>query len=290
MEQSRRAFIKNSVALVGALSVSNRLFSSEPKHVFLANIGVCTGLNNNEILASCGYSFIEEGVRKFLVPQESEDKFEEQLALATKSKLPVIACNGFLPGEMKSVGDEAVHHEILKFAETAFRRAQVAGVKIIVFGSGASRSVPDGFSHEKARAQFVSLCSQMGPIAAQYDVTVVIEPLNSKECNFINTVAGGGEIIRQIGHPNIRLLADIFHMKMENEGPDSILKYGKYLRHVHIAEKEGRAAPGTHGEDFSPYFDALKKVNYKGNISVECKWDDFKTQVCQSIKTIQEQI
>ncbi len=290
MRQSRRSFIKSSLLFTSALSVSDTLFSMESQHGFLANIGICTRVTNNEILAGYGYSYIEEGVRSFLVPSKSEDEFNKKRTLAQQSKLPVIACNSFLPGNMKSVGDEAVHPEILKFAETAFRRAQLAGVKIIVFGSGGSRSVPEGFPREKARQQFVSLCSQMGPFAAKYNVTVVIEPLNKKECNFINSVAEGGEIVKDVRHPNIQLLADIYHMKMDNEGPENILKYGKLLRHVHIAEKEGRAAPGTHGENFRPYFEALKKVKYKGNLSIECKWENLEVQAPLSIKAIQEQV
>ncbi|HBL74667.1 MAG: xylose isomerase [Bacteroidetes bacterium GWF2_42_66] len=290
MNQSRRTFLKSSLAVAGIFSVSDAFSSMGSQSGFLKNIGVCTSVTNSEILKKYGYSYIEEGVRNFLVPSESEDKFSEQLALAGKSKLPVTACNSFLPGNLKSVGKEAVHTEILKFAETAFRRAKITGVKIIVFGSGGSRAIPEGFPREKAKEQFINLCSQMGPIAAKYDVIVVIEPLNKKECNFINSVSEGGEIVKAVKHPNIQLLADLYHMKMDDEGPESILKYGKLLRHVHIAEKEGRAAPGTHREDFRPYFEALKKVRYKGNISVECKWENFEAQIPLVIKAIQEQI
>jgi sugar phosphate isomerase/epimerase len=59
-------------------------------------------------------------------------------------------------------------------------------------------------------------------------------------------------------------LADVYHMLMDGEGPESIEKYGHLIEHTHIAEKEGRAAPGTHNEDFTAYFKALKDVGYKG--------------------------
>jgi len=290
MKQSRRRFIKNSLAITGVLSVSDSLFSMELPRQFLTKIGICTRVSDNGMLAEFGYSYIEESVGHFLMPQESEDKFNVQLELAKESKLPVYSCNSFLPGSLKCVGEEAVHPEILKFVETAFRRAQLAGVKIIVFGSGGSRKIPEGFPAAEARQQFISLCSQMGPIAAKYDVTVVLEPLNKKECNFINSVAEGGEIVKEVKHPNIRLLADIYHMKVEDEGPESIVKYGRFLRHVHIAEKEGRAAPGTHGEDFRPYFEALKKIKYGGALSVECKWDNMEKQAPLALKTLKEQI
>ena len=178
----------------------------------------------------------------------------------------------------------------MEYAETAFRRAKISGVEIIVFGSGRSRQIPKGFSREEAIQQFIKLCSQIGPVAAKYGVTIVIEPLNKTECNFINSVAEGGEIVKDINHPNIMLLADIYHMKMEEEKPESILKYGYLLRHTHVAEKEGRAAPGVHGDDFSPYFEALKEIKYKGRISIECQWKDMDSQALTSINTIRKQI
>ena len=290
MRELRRKSVKNFFIVAIVLSASILLLSMKSKPGFLKNIGVCTKVSNNAEWTGCGYSFIEESVQGFLVPQKSEEEFEKQLSICRESKLPVIACNSFLPGSLKSVGEDAVHPEILEYAETAFRRAKLAGVKIIVFGSGGSRKIPEGFPAEKARQQFIGLCSQLGPIAAKYNVIIVVEPLNKKECNFINSVAEGGEIVKEVNHPNIQLLADIYHMKMDNEGPENILKYAKYLRHVHIAEKEERAAPGTHGEDFKPYFEALKKAKYKGDISIECRWNDVEKQKLRAVKTIQEQI
>ncbi len=287
MSTSRRNFIRTSALLGGGLSVSTSVFANVfPMAKTKLELGICTGVDRHGLVKNAGFTFIEEGVRSFLVPAEPETAFSEKLEKAKASSLPVIACNSFLPGNMKSVGPDPAFSEILQFAETAFKRAKASGVKIIVFGSGGSRGIPEGFSKEEATRQFIELCKQMGPVAAKYGTVVVIEPLNKKECNFINSVAEGGEIVKAVDHPNIRLLADLYHMKMDGEGPDNIIKYGKLLRHVHIAEKEGRSAPGTHGEDFTAYFDALKKVRYKGAISIECKWEDMEKQAPVALQTI----
>ena len=260
------------------------------KDDFLQNIGVCTNFNNAGKLSPHGYTFVEETVGGYLVPSKSEEDFNEILKQSEKSTLPVKACNNFIPGSMKSVGSDAVHQQILEYVETAFRRAQKAGVEYIVFGSGGSRSIPDGFSHDEARKQFISLCTAMAPIAAKYDVVVVLEPLNTKECNFINSVVEGGKIVEEVNHPNFRLLADIYHMMKDNEGPESILQYGHLIKHVHIAEKEGRAAPCTGNENFKAYFEALKKVGYQGRISIECGWKDLGTQAATAIAAIKKQL
>jgi len=281
--------MNTTLALSGAVLFPGGIPGRQKPKGFLADIGVCTSVTNSELLAGFGYSYIEENVQQFLVPEKSEEEFNGLLKIARNAKIPVTVCNSFLPGTYKCVGPDAVPGKILEYAETAFRRAGISGVKIIVFGSGRARQIPDGFPVEDARLQFINLCSQMAPVAAKYGVTLVIEPLNKKECNFLTSVSEGGEIVKDVNHPNVRLLADIYHMKMDDEDPGSILNYGSLIRHTHIAEKEGRAAPGKHGEDFREYFEALKKIKYKGRISVECHWEDMNSQAMTAINTIKKQ-
>lgn len=292
MKISRKHFIRNSALAGAGLFILHGkqpgIFSEARK--FLDRIGVCTGLANNGILATAGYSFIEEGVRSFLVPAEGEDVFQSKMALLRESKLPVEACNNFIAGDLKCVGPSAVHDDILKFTETAFRRAQIAGVKTIVFGSGGSRSIPSGFSRDEATAQFIDLCKKMAPQAGKYNVIIVLEPLNKGECNFINSVAEGGEIVKVVNHKNFMLLADLYHMLRENESPENIIRYGDLLYHTHIAENTGRSAPGVNNEDFTAYFKALKKIRYRGRMSVECNWKNLAEQAAPALKAIRDQL
>ena len=277
-----------------AVSLSNFPLSvfgndTNPKAVKY-RIGICTNISNSAILLSAGYAYLEESARGFLVPAQPEEAFQKNLGLMKTSGIQIEACNSFLPGELKCVGPEIQHEAILQFAETAFRRAELTGIKTIVFGSGGSRKIPDGFSKSEAEKQFVDLCGKMAVLAKKYNVVISLEPLNSKECNFINSVTEGGEIVKKVNHPNFRLLADIYHMLMENEDPESLVIYGKYLYHIHIAEKEGRSAPGTHGEDFTAYFKALKKAGYTGRISLECSWSNLETQAPTALSAIRKQL
>ena len=162
-------------------------------------------------------------------------------------------------------------------------------MKHIVFGSGGSRSIPEGFSKDSAFIQFIRLCKDLGPIAAKYQVILVIEPLNTSEVNFINSVAEGAKIVEATNHPNIKLLADIYHMLRENESPDEIIKYGHLIKHAHVAENNGRAVPGTHNENLSSYYKAFKKIGYKGKISIEGRWENMELQGRKSIEVMRSQ-
>ena len=96
------------------------------------------------------------------------------------------------------------------------------------------------------------------------------------------------KIVKKVGHPNIQCLADIYHMLQENEGPEAIVRGAKYIKHCHVAEKTDRAAPGTNGEDLTPYYDALNKIGYKGGLSIECKWTDFDKQLAPALANLKK--
>jgi len=266
--------------------------SSQPAKKFDIEVGACKSFKEAPLLKTADYSYIEVKTRGFLVPDKPEEDFQKNLKALKKNNLEPYAANSFVKN-IRAVGEDADHDKMMEYSEIAFRRAKEAGLKIIVFGSGSSRKITEGYDKEKAKQQFIAMLKRMGPIAAKYDVTLVIEPLNKGECNFINTVAEGAEIARAVNHPNIQLLADFYHMLREGEGPQSIIDAGKLLKHCHIAENIKRASPGTNKEDFTEYFAALKKIGYKGRISVECKWNkklDQKKELPAALKYTKDQI
>jgi len=292
MTPKRRDFLKMMMLAGTGMALTPKLISckSAKRSGYITDIGVCTSVNNAELLAQNGYDYIEEAVGRFLVPAADEDTFLSNLETASRLPIPVRACNNFIPGSLKSVGPDAAHQDILQYTTTAFRRAQQAGIEYIVFGSGGSRRVPEGFPHQEAIEQFVSLVKLIAPVAGEYNVTMVLEPLRRAECNLINTVAYGARIVEMVGHPNFTLLADIYHMLDMNESADSIINHGSLIDHMHIAELEGRSMPGTHGEDFTPYFSAMKKIGYTGMISLEGNWADMETQASSALNVVKEQM
>jgi sugar phosphate isomerase/epimerase len=288
---SRRDFLKMAAFSGWGLFCRSSLSRASGKSAdfFLRDIGVCASLAEYKIIKESGCAYIEEGVRRFLSPEESEEKFEATLNELKTIGLPVRACNGFLPGQLKAVGPGAKHEEILVYADIAFRRAVRAGVETIVWGSGESRKIPDGFSRAKAEEQFSDLARKTAALAERHRVIISLETLNSEETNFINTLQEGAAMVETVANPNFKLLADIYHLLREGEGPEAIEKYGKYIHHCHIAEEDERTPPGTAGDDFKPFFRALKKVNYRGRMSIECGWKNMQEQLPTAVAYLKKQ-
>jgi sugar phosphate isomerase/epimerase len=253
-------------------------------------IGVSAAVGKAAIAHAAGFDYLEENIQNFLVPEQPDAVFAENLKASRQSPLSIPSANCFLPGALKCVGPDIDEKRLDRYAQVAFKRAGHAGLRLLVFGSGGARNIPDGFSHDQAREQMVAYLRRIAPVAEAEGVTIVIEPLNRKECNFINTLNEGASIVNELDHTHVRLLADIYHMRMDDEPADAIVKHARLLAHVHVAEKEGRAAPGTSGEDFAPYLDALREGNYRGAISYECGWKDFAAQAADSLKSFRAQV
>lgn len=267
--------------IVGMLSSSGSV-PYEPEYA------VCTSVSNYPMLKSTGYQYVESNV-SYLMPNRSDAEFQKHRDEIRSVEARIISCTSFIPDNLPLVGPEAKHAEALVWADSALRRAGMVNIPYIVFGSGRARNVPENFSREEATGQFITFCRQIAPLAQKYHVTVVIEPLNRAETNLINSLEEGARIVEAVDHPNIQLLCDIYHMMREDEPASEIVKYGNYIRHCHIAEKEERTSPGTKGDDFRPYFRALKEIGYKGCLSIEGRWKDLPQEIGPALSYMQEQ-
>ena len=262
-----------------------------PKYSFNLDehLGIC-GTGHAEAAKAAGLDYLEANVTGFLMPENSDEEFAANKALAATITPPIYSANGFFPGDIKIVGPEADIERAVKYSQTALRRASEIGIKILVLGSSGSRSIPEGFSREKARKQFIDFLKRIAPDAEKNGVIVAIEPLQTEETNFINTVPEGAQIARETGSEYIAVIADLFHMARMKEPPEDIINSADKLVHCHIAEVEERTAPGVKGDDFTPYLKALKSIKYDGRMSFECSWQDIDTQLPKAIQTMREQI
>ncbi len=225
-----------------------------------------------------------------MLPREDDAAFADAFAKLQDACAPLLAANCFLPGDLKSTGPDVDCDALDAYVAAAFARAEKVGIKRIVFGSGGSRQVPDGFDKEEAFAQLVAHCKRFGDIAAKHDIVIVIEPLQVAECNIINTVREGAKLAKAADHANVKVLADFYHMACDGEGPDAIREAGPLLQHVHVAEKEKRTAPGMEGDDLRPFLKALKDIGYDGMVSIEAGFgDDMAAQAPLSLAELRKQ-
>lgn len=237
--------------------------------------GVCADPKYGPRLAEAGFDFIELHVQNHFKTEQPDDVFADALARIQASPLTPLAANCFVPGHLKITGPDVDTAALAAYAKQAFSRARAAGTRLIVFGSGGARAIPEGFARDTAWAQLVDFGKLIGPLAQAEDVTVVVEPLNRGECNVLNAVGESGRYVQEVDHPNVRLLVDAYHWGLDGDSYADLVAVGPLLRHVHIATIDNRMPPGFEPCDFTDFFSALKEAEYDGPISIEARWDDL---------------
>lgn len=117
-------------------------------------------------------------------------------------------------------------------------------------------------------ALYKSIC-QVVSYAENKDVTVLLEITNSKETSVLTCLQEGASFVDAIGSSNIRLLADTYHMSIEE---DNILNafnsYLNYLPHIHLSD-DNRFLPGFGSLDFRTVVQKLDSLGYSGTFAIE---------------------
>jgi sugar phosphate isomerase/epimerase len=209
---------------------------------------------------------VEDTVQSLLQGLVAEDQWK----VPAPAALPILAANVLLPGTMKVVGP-AVDQELLQtYMTRVLKRAKQSGITKIVFGSGVARTIPDGFDRETASKQIIQFGRMAAGIAATENVLIVLEPLNKGECNIINSVAEAMRFVKEVDHPSFACLVDSYHFWLEDEPLENLRRAMPLIKHVHVADKEGRVAPGlSEKSDYRPFLRVLKNGGYDSTISFE---------------------
>jgi sugar phosphate isomerase/epimerase len=167
--------------------------------------------------------------------------------------------------------DEFIRIQTQEYMEALIHFCADIGGKVLVHGSPHQRTVQEGWdaeaSWEYAKETFkVSLKA-----ARQRNVIYCIEPLAPPLTNFINTVEEAIRFVKEVRHPNLKMVFDCRSAFVSEKSlTGSLLRAldSGYLRHVHINDSNGMG-PGFGEIRFAPVLRTLSKSGYKGYLSVE---------------------
>jgi sugar phosphate isomerase/epimerase len=179
--------------------------------------------------------------------------------------------------------EESARRKARDFIRSIVDLAGPFGASAII-GSMQGRSEPA--DHPAALAYLVEALNDLGEHAKQYQVPLIYEPLNRYETNMVNTVEGGVALLKTLATDNVVLLADLFHMNIEEADiAESIRAGGKHIGHVHFVDSNRRPA-GLGHIDFAPIVAALRSIGYDGYLSAEAfPYPDELTAARQTIET-----
>jgi sugar phosphate isomerase/epimerase len=126
-------------------------------------------------------------------------------------------------------------------------------------------------SSEEDRAVLVEGLTALGEHAAREGVSICLEPLNRYEDHMVNRLDQAVDLIRAVGLDSVRVLADTYHMNIEEDEPaTAVTKAAPYLGHVQISDSN-RFQPGAGHLDWASLLGALSTTGYDGYLAVECR-------------------
>lgn len=179
--------------------------------------------------------------------------------------------------------DFSIRNQALAFIRSVIDVAGPLGAPVII-GSMQGRW-GDSVTKDKAVGWLTDALRELSAHAGQYKTQLIYEPLNRYETNMCNSIAAGVELLQAIRTKNIVLLADLFHLNIEEENIAAAIRAGgKYIGHVHFVDSNRRPAGCGH-IDYTSIMAALRDMKYDGYLSAEClPWPDPMTAATQTIK------
>ena len=151
--------------------------------------------------------------------------------------------------------------------------------------------IEEGESRAEAEERFVGTARELAAYAEPKGVTLVLEPVNRYEINFVNSVEEAAALLEKVGAPNLALMPDLFHMNIEDRALGPVLEeHADRIAYVHFADSN-RLAPGRGHTDFDAVFASLKRAGYDGWISVEIlPQPDGETAARQAIEFLKPRV
>jgi sugar phosphate isomerase/epimerase len=163
--------------------------------------------------------------------------------------------------------DEGVRDKAVAFVRSIMDLAARFGAPAII-GSMQGRS--EGAVTKPVALRYLGAALfQLDEHALDLGTTLLYEPLNRYETNLVNTLGDGVALLTGIAARRVKLLADLYHMNIEEANPaDALRAAGPHVGHVHFADSNRRAA-GLGHTDFGPVVAALRDAGYGGYLSAE---------------------
>ena len=216
-----------------------------------------------------------EGVELSGVELLAPGGFDERKAALANSPIAASSiCGGFacemvhpVPARRQTCLDK-----IKRLMEMAGELGAAGPISVPIFNH-ADR-VPDlspyKSQHELEKELLVRLLQDLGRHGEQVGSCLIVEPLNRYESNALADIEEGAEVCRAVNSPGVKLMADFFHMHLEQPDiPTSLRTVGDVLVHCHLADST-RRQPGSGSVDFKAGFAALKEIGFSGYMAFEC--------------------
>ena len=222
-------------------------------------------------VADLGYDAVELTAALHLPVETSAERRKEVKGWIHSSGIECSALHYIFDGTIRLLNSDP--QEMKKSVEYMKKIIDLSSdleAKTVIVGSGGkTRSFDPDWDKDESIKCIAEVIRESGAYAKGKGVFLAMEAINRYETNFLNTLKEAVDFVSIVDHPNVRTMADTYHMNIEEVCPaDEIRKYGHTLANLHLADSN-RYAPGEGHFDFVSLKQALKDINYSQYCSFE---------------------
>jgi hydroxypyruvate isomerase len=272
---SRRALIRSGIAsgwaIPFALDASATTAPGTPPYTLSINIEIMfprtmPRAERMKIVAA-------QGFKAYSFWNTTEEEQDAMLKVQEQTGLKCASITG--PGNSGSTtgltmpGMETVY--LNDIAARVKMASRFGGPQSIIFVGRVQPDVP----WEQQRSQIVSGLKKAGDIAAERNITLVVEPLSSgrgQSRMALDTAAAAFPAVEEVSHPHVKICFDMYHLQLMEGNITNNLRQGLakgIIGLVQIGEVPGRKEPGTGEIDYAYMMRVLRELNYKGYLDTE---------------------
>lgn len=234
-------------------------------------IGCCVPVEWYEQTVEAGYDYVE--FPAWQIESLTQEALEGLKTKIHQMGVPCIRLNAYCKGVPKIVGDGYDEEQVREYAESLMKKAGELGVECIGIGAPPARQLSENYDVKKADVQCERFLRITAKEASAWGITLLLEALQKGVCNYLNEMAPALEMVRRVDLPNVRLMADLYHMETQGESWDTLPAYIDWIGHVHVStvgeglkrglyeEKDRRACEDA--------FRAIARCGYNGTVSIE---------------------
>lgn len=234
-------------------------------------IGVCRSLDDFAKAAEFGFDYFEPPA--YYIAGLTDTAFADLREQVLASRIRCKRCNRLiwapdLP-RLSVVGPGVNLDALTGYLSSTMDRCRQLGTELVVWGSPASRKVPESFSRDEAWQQIKTFLYRAGEVARSKKMLFAIEPIHRPETNTLNTGAETLRMLSDVNHPNVKMILDNGHMHAEHEDPEIVKRAGDKLVHFHFSGPNGKW-PKTSDEDPEGrrMLAYIKETKFRGGISI----------------------
>lgn len=183
---------------------------------------------------------------------------------------------GNIHGRMVDAKDQQLY---LQGVQESVKTAKQLGCKNLFLMSDIMREdrsvleMDPPITDEEKLEQTKRVLTELKEVSDRENINFLIEPLNIKVDHPGYSLCHSKpafDLIREIGHPGIRVLYDAYHMQiMEGNIIQTIRDHVQEIGYFHVADVPGRMEPGTGEMNFKNIIRALGEAGYDKIVGFE---------------------